>query len=68
MALAPNLPLVWGAAEVDQNFINLWLVRNINVCLNEGWANDLAHIGHDFGDTFSEPLCLSPSPSSTASF
>lgn len=56
--IGTQLGLVWGSIEVDQEFVNLWLVLDIDVLLDESGANDLVDVGNGLGDTLSEPLCL----------
>jgi hypothetical protein len=56
--IGTELGLVWGSVKLDQELVNLGLVLDVNVFLDNGWANDIVDIGDSFCDTFSTPLAL----------
>jgi hypothetical protein len=53
-----KLSLVWSSIKLDQEIIDFRLIFDINVLLDECWANDLVDVGNGLGDTFASPLAL----------
>jgi hypothetical protein len=56
--IGAELSLVWSSIKVDQEFVNLGLVLDVDVFLDNGRANDFVDIGDSFCDTFPTPLAL----------
>lgn len=53
-----QLGLVGGAIQLDEEVINSLLVLNINVLLDDLWADDGVDVGNSLQDTLSSPLGL----------
>ena len=53
-----ELALIWSTIEAVQEIIDLGLVLDINVLLDQCWANDIVDVGNSLGDTLSCPLGL----------
>lgn len=53
-----ELGLVGGAIEVDEEFVNLGLVLDVNVLLDESGADDLVHVLDGLENTLATPLGL----------
>lgn len=53
-----ELSLVCGSIKADEELVNLWLILNINVLLDQCWADDVVDIVDSLEDTLSGPLGL----------
>jgi hypothetical protein len=56
--IGAELGLVWSSIKLDQEFFNIGLVLDVDVFLDNGWANDVVNIGNSFCDTFSTPFAF----------
>lgn len=56
--ICTELSLVWSSIKLDQEIVNLGLVLNVNVLLDERWANDVVDVCNSLENTLSSPLGL----------
>ena len=56
--IGTQLSFVWGSVELDQEIVDLGLVLDIDVLLDQSWADDVVDVGNSLGNTLSTPFCL----------
>lgn len=57
-SVGTKLGLVWGSIKLDEEVINGLLVLDIDVLLDESWADNLVDVIDSLEDTLSTPLGL----------
>ena len=54
-SIGTKLALVWGSVKLHQEVIDLRLVLNINVLLDESWADNVVYVCNCLGNTLTGP-------------